>query len=163
MGYAEAKKPGEKLDIIETSPQLKRYRNTFPNLILTDFYEFRLYRNGQLTDKVFIGRPFIAKKLQTVPPVENEDKFEMLLEKFFSFSLPKVFTAENLATELAKRTGFLRDEIITTELEEEEKQKGRIYGFYNAFKQYLVANLTQKDFADIYSQTITYGLFAART
>ncbi|MCI0469095.1 MAG: DNA methyltransferase, partial [Nitrospirae bacterium] len=116
VGYIEAKKPGEKLDVIETSEQLKRYRDTFPNLILTDFYEFRLYRNGQLIDKVSIGRPFIAKKLKTVPPVENEEKFIALLEKFFAFSLPKVFTAENLAIELAKRTGFLRDEVITKEL-----------------------------------------------
>src|ERR1039458_8132377 len=29
-GYIEAKKPGENLDIIENTPQLKRYRNTFP-------------------------------------------------------------------------------------------------------------------------------------
>lgn len=163
VGYIEAKKPGEKLDVTETGDQLKRYRSTFPNLILTDFYEFRLYRNGQLADKVFIGRPFIAQKLKTVPPLENEEKFVWLLEKFFAFSLPKVHTAENLAKELAGRTRFLRDEVIAKELEEEEKQKGRIYGFYNAFKQYLVANLTQKDFADIYAQTITYGLFAART
>ena len=163
VGYIEAKKPGENLEVIQNTEQLKRYRGTFPNLILTDFYEFRLYRNGQQVEKVFIGRPFIAKKLQTIPPVENEDKFITLLEKFFAFSLPKVFSAENLASELAKRTRFLRDEVITRELEEEEKQKGRIYGFYNAFKQYLVSHLTPKDFADIYSQTITYGLFAART
>jgi predicted helicase len=163
VGYIEAKKPGEKLDVIEAKEQLKRYRSTFPNLILTDFYEFRLYRNGELIDKVSIGRPFIAKKLKTVPPIENEAKFISLLEKFFAFSLPKVFTAENLAIELAKRTGFLRDEVVSKELEEEEKGKGKIFGFYQAFKQYLVANLTQKDFADIYSQTITYGLFAART
>lgn len=163
VGYIEAKKPGENLDIIEAKEQLKRYRSTFPNLILTDFYEFRLYRNGELIDKVSIGRPFIAKKLKTVPPIENEGKFISLLEKFFAFSLPKVFTAENLAIELAKRTGFLRDEVVSKELEEEEKGKGKIFGFYQAFKQYLVANLTQKDFADIYSQTITYGLFAART
>lgn len=163
VGYIEAKKPGENLDTIETSAQLKRYRHTFPNLILTDFYEFRLYRNGQLIDKISIGRPFIAKKLHSVPPLENEDKFHTLLEKFFSFSLPKVFTAENLATELANRTKFLRDEVIAKELEEEEQKKGAIYGFYTAFKNYLVAGLSQKDFADIYSQTITYGLFAART
>lgn len=163
VGYIEAKKPGENLDTIETSAQLKRYRNTFPNLILTDFYEFRLYRNGQLIDKISIGRPFIAKKLHSVPPLENEDKFHTLLEKFFSFSLPKVFTAENLATELANRTKFLRDEVIAKELEEEELKKGAIYGFYTAFKNYLVAGLSQKDFADIYSQTITYGLFAARS
>jgi len=163
IGYIEAKKPGENLNDIENSEQLERYRSTFPNLILTDFYEYRFYRNGQLIDKVSIGRTFIAKSLQTTPPLENEDKFITLLEKFFSFSLPKVFTAENLAVELAKRTGFLRDEVVAIELEEEEKGKGKIFGFYTAFKQYLVSNLSQKDFADIYSQTVTYGLFAART
>ncbi len=122
VGYIEAKKQEKNLDVIENTNQLKRYRSTFPNLILTDFYEFRLYRNGIFLDKVSIGRPFIAKKLQVVPPVENEDKFITLLEKFFAFSLPKVFSAESLATELAKRTGFLRDEVITRELEEEEKK-----------------------------------------
>ena len=163
VGYVEAKKPGEDLDKIESSEQLKRYRSTFPNLILTDFYEYRLYRNGNLIDKVLIARPFIAKKMQTVPPVENEDKFLTLLEKFFSFSLPTVFTAESLAVELAKRTGFLRDEVIIKELEEEEKGKGEIFAFYTTFKKFLVADLSHKDFADIYAQTITYGLFAART
>ena len=43
-------------------------------------------------------------------PVENENEFYQLLEKFFSFSLPKVYDAKNLAIELAKRTRFLRDE-----------------------------------------------------
>ncbi len=163
VGYIEAKKPGENLDVIENSEQLKRYRGVFPNLILTDFYEFRLYRNGQLIDKTQIARQFIARKLKTVPPLENEAKFESLLQKFFAFSFPKVFTAETLATELAKRTRFLRDEVIAKELEEEEKGKGPIYGFYSAFKRYLIADLKEDGFADIYSQTITYGLFAART
>lgn len=163
VGYIEAKKPGENLDKIEASEQLKRYRSTFPNLILTDFYEFRLYRNGELIDKAFIGRPFIASKLKTVPPIENEAKFISLLEKYFAFSLPKVFSAENLAKELAKRTRFLRDEVISVELEQQQKGKGELYGFYDAFKKYLIANLNEKDFADLFSQTITYGLFAART
>ncbi len=163
VGYIEAKKPGENLDAIEDSDQLTRYRTTFPNLILTDFYEFRLYRDGDLIDKVLLARPFIAQKLQTVPPAENKEKFITLLEKFFSFVLPKVYTAENLAIELAKRTAFLRDEVIVKELKEQEQGKGKIFGFYSAFKQYLVADLSPKDFADIYSQIITYGLFAART
>src|SRR5258708_3797668 len=111
VGYIEAKVPGENLDVIENKEQLKRYRSVFPNLILTDFYEFRLYRNGQLIDKVSIGRPFIAKKLKTIPPLEKEKEFIALLEKFFSFALPNVLTAENLAIELAKRTRFLRDEV----------------------------------------------------
>ncbi len=164
IGYIEAKAPTiEDLDRIEDTDQLKRYRSTFPNLILTNFLEFRLYRDGNLTDKVLIGRPYIIHKLKTTPPVEKEADFLNLLEKFFSFSLPKVYEARTLAIELAKRTRFLRDEVIALELQEEQEEKGFILGFYEAFRRFLIAGLSKEDFADLYSQTITYGLFAART
>ena len=165
IGYIEAKAPTtEYLDQIETSGQLKRYLHIFPNLLLTNFFEFRLYRNGALVDKVLTGRPYVIHKLKTVPPVEKETEFLKLLEKFFSFSLPKVYDAKNLAVELAKRTRFLKDEVIAQELEEEEKRgKGNILGFYEAFQKFLIHGLTKEDFADLYSQTVTYGLFAART
>ena len=46
-GYIEAKDPSvSNLDYIEGTEQLERYRSTFPNVILTNFYEFRLYRDG---------------------------------------------------------------------------------------------------------------------
>jgi len=164
-GYIEAKDPTiDNLDRIEDTAQLKRYLHTFPNLILTNFLEFRLYRDGVLTDKVLVGRPVILHKLKTVPPVEKETELLKLLEKFFSFSLSKVYDAKNLATELAKRTRFLKDEVIAQELREEEKTgKGFIRGFYKAFKDYLISSLTEDEFSDLYAQTITYGLFAART
>jgi predicted helicase len=164
VGYIEAKAPTvDNLDLKEESEQLKRYRHTFPNLILTNFFEFRLYRSGTLIDKVLIGRPFIVHKLKTIPPVENESDFLDLLEKFFSFSLPKVYNAKTLAIELAKRTRFLKDEIIAEELIEEGIGKGFILGFYEAFRKYLISGLSKEEFEDLYSQTITYGLFAART
>jgi len=165
IGYIEAKAPTtEYLDQVETSGQLKRYLHIFPNLLLTNFFEFRLYRHGTLIDKVFIGRPYHIHKLKSVPVVENEEKFLKLLEKYFSFSLPKVYDAKALAIELAKRTRFLKDEVISQELEEEEKKgKGNILGFYKVFKEHLISGLTKEDFADLYSQTIAYGLFAART
>jgi len=164
-GYIEAKDPAiENLDRIEETEQLKRYLHTFPNVILTNFFEFRLYRNGVRTDKVLVGRPYVVHKLKTTPPVENEPEFLQLLEKFFSFSLPKVYDAKNLAIELAKRTRFLKDEVIAQELKEEENiGKGFIRGFYKAFKDYLISSLTEDEFSDLYAQTITYGLFAART
>ena len=165
VGYIEAKAPTiDYLDQIETTDQLKRYLHIFPNLILTNFFEFRLYRHGALIDKVSIARPFILRKLKTIPLVENEADFIKLLEKFFSFSLPKVYDAKILAVELAKRTRFLKDEVVIQQLKEEETtKKGHIFGFYEAFRKYLISGLTQDDFADLYSQTITYGLFAART
>lgn len=164
-GYIEAKDPSvANLDVIQESEQLRRYRNTFPNVILTNFYEFRLYRDGELIKTASIARPVIAKKLKTTPPLENEDKFIDLLNTFFSYSLPQVRTAKTLAVELAKRTKFLRDEVVSIELTENgRKGKKTILGFYEAFKKYLIATLNEQTFADLYSQTITYGLFAART
>ncbi|MBI4744953.1 MAG: DNA methyltransferase, partial [Deltaproteobacteria bacterium] len=165
VGYIEAKDPKvEFLDQIETSEQLKRYRSTFPNLLLTNFFEFRLYRNGELVDRVQIGRPAIFHKVKTVPPVENEEQFFKLLERYFSFSLPKVHDARSLAVELAKRTRFLKEEVVSEELKEETSgKKGFILGFYEAFRKYLISGLSHDEFADLYSQTVTYGLFAART
>jgi predicted helicase len=159
IGYIEAKDLGVDLDRIEDSEQLKRYLSTFPNVILTNYTEFRLYRNGQLIDKVSVARPFVIKKLSTVPPIENEDKLFELLQRFLDFSLPKTFTAKTLAVELAKRTKFLKDEIVAEELKLGTKS---IHGFYEAFKEFLIAGISEEEFADLYSQTITYGLFAAR-
>ncbi|MBF0565946.1 MAG: N-6 DNA methylase, partial [Nitrospirae bacterium] len=164
-GYIEAKDPTvENLDKIEDTEQLKIYRHTFPNLILTNFLEFRLYRNGVLTDKVLVGRPLILNKVKTTPPPEKEPEFMQLLEKFFSFSIPNVYDAKTLAIELAKRTRFLKDEVIAQELREEQLSgKGFIRGFYKAFRDYLIGSLTEDEFSDLYAQTITYGLFAARS
>ncbi|RXG62847.1 DNA methyltransferase [Candidatus Atribacteria bacterium 1244-E10-H5-B2] len=164
-GYIEAKDPSvANLDYIEDTEQLERYCSTFPNVILTNFYEFRLYRDGQCIAQTTIGRPLIAKRLQIVPPVENAAKLVELFELFFSFSQPKVRTARSLAIELAKRTRFLRDEVIAVEMEENDsKGHKQIVGFYEAFKKYLIGTITEKQFADLYAQTITYGLFAART
>ena len=164
-GYIEAKAPTNiNLNAIQYSEQLKRYCSTFPNVILTNFYEFRLSRDSQLIDTVQIGRPEIAHKLKTAPPPEHEEEFIKLMHTFFSFSLPKVNTAKTLAQELAKRTRFLRDEVISIELKEKERKGNKdILGFYEAFKKYLIGTLTHEQFADLYSQTITYGLFAART
>jgi very-short-patch-repair endonuclease len=164
VGYVEAKTPGSNLDDIEDTEQLRRYNSTFPNLILTDFYEFRLYRDGKRIDQVLLARPFIPAKLKTVPPVEHAAELSALLERFLQFSLPTQFTAESLAKELAIRTRFLRDQVIKEELREVSSDGAkRILGFYEAFQKHLIANLQPDEFADLYAQTITYGLFAART
>jgi len=165
VGYVEAKAPTqENLEVIETSDQLKRYLHTFPNLILTNFFQFRLYRDGKLIDSAQIARPFTVYKLKSVPQVEKEKEFLNLMEKFFAFSLPKTYSAKSLAVELAKRTRFLKEQIVEElQREESEKKPGFTSGFYEAFQKYLIGSLTKDDFADLYAQTITYGLFAART
>ena len=162
IGYVEAKKPTEEqLDSIENSEQLKRYRATFPNLILTNFLEFRLYRNGERVETVLAGRPLVLNKLHTTPPLENQDELYALLDRFLDFALPQTFTAESLAVELARRTRLLRD-VIGEQFDQEQDAGGRLSGFFEAFQTYLIGSLTPEDFADLFAQTITYGLFAAR-
>ena len=163
IGYIEAKKPTEgQLDLIEGSEQLDRYRSTFPNLILTNFLEFRLYRKGERIETVLAGRPFVLNTLQSAPPLENQDELQSLIDRFLGFELPRSFNAESLAIELAKRTRILR-EVISEQFESERNAPDRLTGFYEAFQTYLIGSLTPEDFADLFAQTITYGLFAART
>src|SRR4030043_960266 len=51
IGYIEAKPPDTTLEEIEESEQLKRYGDSLPNLILTNFLEFRLYRFSDRKDQ----------------------------------------------------------------------------------------------------------------
>lgn len=164
VGYIEAKHPSEELlDRIEDTDQLQRYRSTFPNLILTNFLEFRLYRNGQRVATARLGRPRVLTALRQTPPLEHSEEVWSLLDQFLAFSLPRPLTAENLAVELAKRARFLRD-VVRRELNiEQEAGKGSLLGFYEAFQKFLIGGLTLDDFSDLYAQTVTYGLFAART
>jgi hypothetical protein len=163
IGYIEAKRPTEEhLDKIENSGQLERYRATFPNLILTNFLEFRLYRDGKKVETALLARPAVLNTLRIAPPTENPASLYALLERFFSFVTPKVYSAASLAAELAKRTRFLRT-VAEEQLKREEAAPGELYSFYEAFKTFLIADLTPEAFADLFAQTITYGLFAART
>jgi hypothetical protein len=160
VGYIEAKRPSESnLDRAEESNQLQRYFAAFPNVILTNFFEFRLYRNAQLINETQIARPFIATQLKVVPPVENEEKFYNLLKDFFSFTIARDYSPKTLAEALACRTHYLKDQVLL----ELKNNNSRLTGFYQAFQQYLIAGLTKEDFADMYAQTVTYGLFAAST
>lgn len=163
-GYIEAKKPETyNLEPIASSEQLKRYLATFPNLILTNFYEFRLYQHGNFIESVTIASPINATQMQKTPPLAKVDEFANLLERYFSFSLPAFTDPKNLAEALAKRTLFLREQILVELAEEEKQDKKVLLGFYESFKKMLINNLSLKQFADLFAQTLTYGIFAART
>jgi type I restriction-modification system DNA methylase subunit len=158
IGYIEAKSPDTDLEEVEDSEQLKRYRNSLPNLILTNFLEFRIYKFGHPTDKVQVGRQFTLRGLKSPPSPEKLDEFFELLENFFSFSTPEIQKSSDLSIELAKKTRFL-EHILQEELSRENEE---IIRFYKAFQEELIETLTKERFADLYAQTITYGLFAAR-
>ena len=137
IGYIEAKTPDTNLLDVEDSEQLKRYRASLPNLILTNFLEFRLYREGDLIDQAEVGRQFTLKDLKHPPVPEKLDIFSELLEKFFSFSTPETKTSSDLSIELAKRTRFL-EHILEEELSRKNEEVTR---FYHAFQEELIDTL----------------------
>lgn len=158
-GYVEAKHPSEKnLEHIESSEQLKRYREAYPNLILTNFWEFKLYRNGELWNEVKISDYRGAKISVKQPLLFNIGKLKELLDLFFDFTQPRIKTPRALAEMLSKKAKIMRDYIILPSLEEDPY----FVTLYNSFKTHLLKDLTPQEFADLFAQTFTYGLFIAK-
>ena len=71
-----------------------------------------------------------------------------------------ISTAKDLAAQLAGLATRIRSRV--NQAMEVETVKGPIRKLYKAFQEALIHDLTQTDFADMYAQTITYGLLAAR-
>ena len=164
IGYVEAKKPTQTdLAGIADTDQLRRYRVAYPNVLLTNFTEFRLYRNGQHVETVHAASPNILNDLHAAPAIERPTELWNLLDQFLDFQLPQAPTAEELAIRLANLTRELRRILALQITQDDQAGGGRLSGFYEAFRQFLIADLTHEDFADLYAQTVTYGLFAART
>jgi Type ISP C-terminal specificity domain len=69
-------------------------------------------------------------------------------------------TASELAEALAVFARKIRTAVITV-MGYESETSGQLFQLYGSFKSALVADLSEEDFADTYSQTITYGLLTA--
>lgn len=151
VGYLEAKRPTADLDRAEASEQVRRYRDTFPNLILTNFFEVRLFRRGERVAAARIDVP------------GGEEQWLALLGDFLAFRAPRLRSAAALAGSLAGRA-----RVLAARIEERlRRERGgeapsRLSGFYEAFRRYLLSGLDVREFADLYAQTIAYGLLAAR-
>ncbi len=158
IGYVEAKTADHRLDDIENTEQMRRYNATFPNVMLTNFVEFRTFRNGMRTDAVLLGRPEILGMDRTPPLIPDAvDAFRHMTEYFFAFNVPGINNSRDLARELAMRARFLRDEVIRDEL----KHNRDMQALMEAFKKALLPELDEKQFADLFSQTAVYGMFTA--
>jgi len=158
IGYVEAKDIGRSLDEAEKTEQLKRYLPSLSNLILTDYLEFRWYVNGERR---------LAARLGTLT-AESEIKrdkvgIQAVAELFSSFLAHKaeaVGTPRELAMRMARQAHLIRNLIINAF--EKEPEGGSLHSQLAAFSDNLIPDLSVDYFADMYAQTITYGLFAAR-
>lgn len=159
IGYIEAKDIGKSLDDEEKSEQLKRYR-TLPNLILTDYLEFRWYVDGEKRDSARFAQ--VGRDGKIIKDKEGVEKVSNLLKEFISHpsEFEKIAKPEDLASRMAILTRHVRDVIIETY--EKDEVSVFLRGWYDEFSKTLIPNIPVSQFADMYAQTIAYGLFAAR-
>ena len=169
VGYIEAKDIGISLDAIERdsnrsnpgSPngeQLKRYRAALPNLIFTNYTEFRWYVSGVRRSVAVLADNDGGGKLTV-----NRDDISVvseLLSAFFAESPEPVSRPEELALRMARLTHMIRD--VVREAFDNKRVSKDVNGLYDATRQTLVDDLSIDDFADMFAQTLAYGLFAAR-
>ena len=159
IGYVEAKDIGVDLRKTEKTEQLKRYKAALPNLILTDYLEFRHFVDGGLRAKARIAEEDGDGKLRV--DKDGVQEAERLLRGFLAVDAPSVGTPKELAERMAAQAREIQDLIIRTFASEGEK--GQLHQQLSAFRSTLIPGLQPDQFADMYAQTIAYGLFAART
>ena len=158
IGYIEAKDIGFDLDKAEKSAQIKRYLRSLDNLILTDYLEFRFYRYKEKIKTIKIGS--IEKgKIQALP--HHFSDFESHLKDFCTFRSHTIKSAKDLAEVMAGKARML-EEVIYRLLQDRGDEDNDLVGQFKAFRKILLHDLDEKAFADVYAQTIAYGLFAAR-
>jgi predicted helicase len=158
LGYVEAKDVGENLSKVERSEQLKRYRKALPNLVLTDYLEFRWYVDGERRMEARVAEDRNGKLRADHDGIRE---VERLLRAFLLQVTPTVGTPKELAERMAAIAREIHGLICRTF--EQEGERGQLHTQLEAFRKTLIPELAPDQFADMYAQTIAYGLFAART
>ncbi|MFO0477635.1 MAG: type ISP restriction/modification enzyme [Bacteroidota bacterium] len=164
VGFIEAKDVGDK-DLegnkkTGNKEQFDRYKASLNNLIFTDYIDFHLYREGQFITKIAIAE-IQNGKIVALP--NNFSSFENLLKDFCTHISQSIKSSKKLAEMMAGKARLL-SEVIEKALTSDEtnQEDSTLKDQMNAFKEILIHDITPKGFADVYAQTIAYGMFAAR-
>ena len=162
--YIEAKDIGDN-DLDGRNPhghkeQFTRYKQALDYIIFTDYLDFHLYEHGEFVDSVRIAE---VKGDKIVAINENKEKFLNLIEHVGNNAIQSITSASRLAKLMAGKARLLAN-IIEQAMNEDADSyaNDNLRGQYQAFKDVLIQELKPTDFADIYAQTIAYGMFAAR-
>lgn len=169
LGYIEAKDVGKPLDAIQSDSrlarpktrdgeQLKRYLAGLGNLILTDYLEFRWYENGKQRLTARIAATTKDRKLRR--DKDGVEQFSQLMNAFLDTQIPTVGDPKELAERMASLAKILKSTIVETFGDEDKG--GSLHSQLEGFRKVLLHDLKPDQFADMYAQTICYGLFSAK-
>lgn len=167
IGWCEAKDIGKDVRKFATTDYSKeqkaRYKKGLPNLIYTNGLDFEFIRDGDSVDFITIAdaAPTLPARTDNFPLLENR------LRDFAAVTPLSVTSSAKLAAMMAGKAAIIKD-IMGRALVADMKARDAtgtatdLIGQYEAFKTSLIHDITVAEFADIYAETIAYGLFAAR-
>lgn len=160
IGYIEAKDIGVDLKSKTLKEQFDRYRESLENLIITDYLTFQLFIEGEFKHEIRIGEISNGK---IVYLEENFLAFEAMIRSFCEYSGQTIRSPQKLATMMADKAKMLQH-IIEGALnsDDESNDNSTLKDQMKAFRELLIHDIDVKGFADLYAQTISYGMFAAR-
>lgn len=160
VGYIEAKDIGVDLLSKTLKEQFDRYRAGLSNLIFTDYLDFYFYKDGILTTSVAIGK---VKDGEIVPLIENFELFTALIRNFSQTVSQTIKSPTKLAQMMAGKAKLMADVIERSlNADDETSERSALKSQMLSFQQMLIHDINNSGFADIYAQTIAYGMFAAR-
>lgn len=167
IGWCEAKDIGKDVRKFAATDyskaQKERYRKGLPNLIYTNGLDFEFLRDGEVVDFITI-----ADLIPTLPArPANFAVLEHRLHDFASVTPLSITSSKRLAQIMAGKAAIIKDimgRALVADLDAHRAGKAAtdLIGQYEAFRANLLHDITPADFADIYAETIAYGLFAAR-
>jgi len=158
--YIEVKDIGIDLNKVEKSEQMARYYG-YTNLILTDYVEFRFYRNGISYQSPIKIANYDIKKRTIEPIPENYEHVFKTIVDFTESQKEPIRSGKHLSQIMGGKAQRIRDNVRAFLSVESEKNVS-IKKVYDAIKKQLVHDLSLNSFADMYAQTLVYGLFVAR-
>src|SRR5690606_36367887 len=160
VGYIEAKDIGKDLNSKQFKEQFTRYRNALENLIITDYLWFQFYQDGDMIQEIRIGE---INQGKIVPLPEYFDCFESLMKDFAMYIGQTIKSSKKLAEMMAGKARLLQNTLENALTSDESIQANTsLSDQYKTFKNILIHDLKPAEFADIYAQTLAYGMFAAR-
>lgn len=112
----------------------------------------------------FTNIKYFEEQLRHLSWVRDESDIEAWYEQWssaFTASYREVIqTSSALTLKLAAEAQKIRNRIL--EIYDVETDDGYVHKLYEDFKQSLIHDMTEQQFADMYAQTVVYGLFSAR-
>lgn len=138
--------------------QFNRYKNSLDHILFTDYLDFHLYENSEFVNSIRIAEI----KGNKIALIDTNVPMFLEMVAHLAESMPQKITSSTKLAQMMAAKARLLAEVIEKTLETDSEKTGELVGQWKSFQKVLIHDLTERQFADIYAQTICYGMFAAR-